>query len=249
MGYYETLIEMVDKSGLTLQEIADKCQAEYGVKINRSYISKLQTKRQAPASDEVNVAIAKVCGGEVERFRYEGYIEKAPEYIKELIQEMKFTIKGMTLSMLGSILTDEQLSLVEKDLNTKSEIELVRNTKNYLNKLPNIKADYYQVAKEEQDGKYVYKITGLLGARMNDDSMEPRIKKGTLLHIDKPEDIKSGDTVVVKKFSEEKFLVRKYVVLSNTTALISENPIYEPIEFDNNEYEILGKVKSITVEI
>ena len=56
----------------------------YGVSINPSYISKLRTGKQPPASDDVNIAIAKACGFEkqIEDFLFEAYLEKSPEYIK-----------------------------------------------------------------------------------------------------------------------------------------------------------------------
>jgi transcriptional regulator with XRE-family HTH domain len=244
MGYYETLIEMIEKSGLTLQEIADKCGTDYGVKINRSYISKLQTRKQAPASDEVNVALAKVCGGDVERFRYEGYIEKAPIYIKEFIELLISTLKKMAISDLQSILSGDHLDRVITTLNNTPDIELVAKINSVLESLPNIKADYYKVKLDESD----IKMTPLLGARMYDDSMEPRIPKGAILHLVNPIELKNGDIVLVR-ISNQSFLVRRYFQLEDEIILVSENSSYDPIKLQKHNTEIVAKVKSITIDI
>lgn len=244
MGYYETLIEMIEKSGLTLQEIADKCGTDYGVKINRSYISKLQTRKQAPASDEVNVALAKVCGGDVERFRYEGYIEKAPRYIKEFIESLTSTLKKMAIFNLKSLISGDDLDRVIAGLNNTPDIELVAKINKAFEDTPNMEADYYRVTKNGND----LKVSPLLGARMNDDSMEPRIPKGAVLNLVNPDNLKNGDIVLVR-ISNKLFLVRRYIVLSEGIILVSDNPSYEPIELKNINAEIIAKVKSITINI
>ncbi|MCM3145084.1 LexA family transcriptional regulator [Brevibacillus sp. MER 51] len=244
MGYYETLIEMIGKSGLTLQEIADKCESIYGVKINRSYISKLQTKKQAPASDEVNVAIAKVCGGDVERFRYEGYIEKAPPFIKDFIGDLTSTLKRQVISNLETLITGEDLERVTTGLNNTPDIELVNKISAALDKVPNMDADYYNVSKHEQE----LKLTPLFGAKMNDDSMEPRIPIGSVLNLVNPDELKNGDIVLIRE-SNTSFLVRRYIKISSGVIFLSDNPSFEPIELHDSNFEIIAKVKSVTINV
>ncbi|MET3291831.1 UNVERIFIED_CONTAM: hypothetical protein ABID98_004401 [Brevibacillus sp. OAP136] len=244
MGYYETLIEMIGKSRLTLQDIADKCESDYGVKINRSYISKLQTKRQAPASDEVNVAIAKVCGGDVERFRYEGYIEKAPAYIKDFIGLLTSTLKRMAISKLESLVSGDDLERVITGLNNTPDLELVTKITASLDNAPNMQSEYYNVSKNESN----LKVTPLLGARMNDDSMEPRIPKGSILNLVNPDELSNGDIVLIRE-SNNLFLVRRYIILSQGIIFLTDNPSYEPIEPDKFSFEIIAKVKSVTINI
>jgi transcriptional regulator with XRE-family HTH domain len=84
MTYSELLTKYIEKSGLSLGEIALRLKSK-GVKVDRSYISKLKTGARDPASEEVNRALAEVIGGDVSELLLAGYIEKAPGKIRDLI--------------------------------------------------------------------------------------------------------------------------------------------------------------------
>ncbi|MNU94238.1 Helix-turn-helix domain protein [compost metagenome] len=89
MNYSELLSEYIEKSGLTLGEIATKIQEEQGISIDRSYISMLKNnKTKNPASDEINRALAEVTGGDPESLILAAYYQKAP---KEVQNSMKFS--------------------------------------------------------------------------------------------------------------------------------------------------------------
>lgn len=80
--YSKLLSYHVKCSGLTLRQIAQMC-SERGHPIDPSYISKLQTNRLPPPSEEVSQTLAEVLGANVEEFVYWGYVEKAPEVIRQ----------------------------------------------------------------------------------------------------------------------------------------------------------------------
>lgn len=89
MEYSEILNEYIEKSGLSLGEIAAKMQEEKGISIDRSYISMLKNnKTKNPASDEINRALAEVTGGDPERLVLAAFYKKAP---KEAKPSLKFT--------------------------------------------------------------------------------------------------------------------------------------------------------------
>ena len=79
MIYKDLLKSYVEKSGLSLQEIANRITSEYGIGIDKSYISKLQNGKKDPASDELNKALATVTGGDVNELLTAAYIQKAPK--------------------------------------------------------------------------------------------------------------------------------------------------------------------------
>lgn len=81
LSYKKLLSELVKNSGLTLRDIADRCR-ERGVSIDPSYISKIQTGKQAPPSDEVSRVLAEVLESDPIELIWLGYVEKAPEEIK-----------------------------------------------------------------------------------------------------------------------------------------------------------------------
>lgn len=86
MEYSQLLSSYIEKSKLSLGEIAIKLQAK-GIKIDRSYISKLKTGSRPGASEEVTRALAEVTGGDPEALIRAAYIEKAPAEMKDSLRE------------------------------------------------------------------------------------------------------------------------------------------------------------------
>ncbi|ATO49848.1 S24 family peptidase [Brevibacillus laterosporus] len=240
MDYYKMLIDMIEKSGLTLQEIANRCEDEYGVKINRSYISKLQTRKQAPASDEVNVALAKVCGGDVEKFRYEGYIEKAPDFIKEFIHNVSMTLKEMTIFTMKKYFPEEQLKNAVNKINNNSALEILEKSKKYLD----------DVKKEVPDLSRPEFLLSLIGFEMKDDSMEPVIPKGSIVSIDYRKAINNGDIVLVSlaESDEENYVIRRVINMGDKVMLISERSHYEAQEIEKMAIKHMWKVTATRIE-
>lgn len=86
MTYAQLLSEYIEKSGLSLGEIAQRMNAK-GISIDRSYISKLKNGQKPPASEEVSRALAEVTGGDPEKLVLAGYIEKAPKEIQTILRD------------------------------------------------------------------------------------------------------------------------------------------------------------------
>ncbi|KAB2334280.1 helix-turn-helix domain-containing protein [Bacillus mesophilum] len=66
MIYHELLNEYIKKSGLSLRQISEQMKNR-GVKIDKSYISKLQNGVVNPPSLVITLALADVTGGEPEK--------------------------------------------------------------------------------------------------------------------------------------------------------------------------------------
>lgn len=87
MEYHEIVNKYIERSGLSLGEIAKK-MTEDGVKVDRSYLSKLKNNdTKNPASEEINRALAKATGGNEEELVKAAYIERAREPIMELLKK------------------------------------------------------------------------------------------------------------------------------------------------------------------
>ncbi|SCW40174.1 Peptidase S24-like [Paenibacillus tianmuensis] len=87
MNYSELVDSYIKKSGLSLAEIAKRMQTEKGIKVDRSYISKLRNDPKYPATEEINRALAEITGGDPEALVKLGYYEKAPEEIKKSLEK------------------------------------------------------------------------------------------------------------------------------------------------------------------
>lgn len=250
VGYYDTLDEMLKKSGLTLQEVADRCEKDFGVKINRSYISKLKTVRQSPASDEINVAIAKVCGGNVEEFLYEAYLEKAPDFMKSFIKNLLKVTRELSLIALRDNFSNEQLPIVEAHFNQLSDLELIKEISNFSENLSEFKLRKVEEIKSKGHNELSNQIFDIT---MKDASMEPTIPKGAIIHIDRESNITVGDIVVVL-LEEGDYEIRRYYPNIEEyydgedyqIIFTSDNPTKEPISVNASDVKFLGKVTSFT---
>jgi transcriptional regulator with XRE-family HTH domain len=86
MSYKDLLAQYTKESGLTLRQIANECE-KMGVMIDPSTISRIQTGRMPPPSEEISKAIAIICKQDPQKLIMEGYIDKAPEPIQKLLQQ------------------------------------------------------------------------------------------------------------------------------------------------------------------
>ncbi|MGH0632619.1 LexA family transcriptional regulator [Bacillus pacificus] len=226
MNYYEKLNQMIEKSNLTLKEIAEKCML-YGVSINPSYISKLRTGKQPPASDDVNIAIAKACGFEkkIEDFLFEAYLEKSPEYIKNLLLEITDFFSNTAQVILETQVPPHLLPLVKAQFDQMTRYDIVKQT---LNNAGTVNKVNIQPSKS---------------IKMTDDSMEPLIPKGATLHFEEIDEIKNGDVIVT--MYDETYVVRKVVLVENKTVLIALKKEIQPIIINDINSQFLGKVTSV----
>lgn len=238
MNYYELLAEMVKRSKLTLKEISEKC-AFYGVKITPAYISRLQTGNQAPASDEVNAALAKVCGVDEETFVYLGQIEKAPERLREFVNKM---INFFKATIIQSV-PDQMRSMMIEQLKNKSDLDLVNAF--IETALPRFENNSF-ITQDTSGNDVKYRVN-IFSYSMEDDSMEPRIPKGANLTIDQTDSVNDGDILAVE-FEDCTRLIRRYFSQDNKVALISDNINVKPIIIDQTRIKILGRVKSVTID-
>lgn len=116
VNYSELLSNYIQESGLSLREISERVEAEHGVSIDKSYISKLKNGNVNPPSDDVSMALARVTGGNAENLVLAGYYEKAPDEVKATFTRyatfeklVNFFIKSDKNHLDPSIENDQEL--------------------------------------------------------------------------------------------------------------------------------------------
>lgn len=240
MGYKELLSEMVEKSHMTLREIADMAR-EKGVSLDPSYISKLQTGKQQPASDEVSKVIAEVCGGDPDLLIWEGYMEKAPEVVRTYINKSVGQLKGGIKAALKMQLPkDELINTYLMQIDALSELEIVKeiiNTEDFFET-----EDELVLVNKDDGGKSAMVLSEFI--EMPDDSMVPLIPKGARISVKRQRDYNNGEVVVVK-LSENKAVIRKIIFYEDKVILIPENTKYDTNILNKDEIEIGGKITSV----
>ncbi|MCG7317908.1 LexA family transcriptional regulator [Brevibacillus laterosporus] len=237
MNYYNTLADLIKNSGLTLKEISEKCR-QLGVKIDPSYISKLQSKKQPPASEEINKALAEVCGGDIDNIVFLGHLERNPEYIRLFIERTIEQFKESTKFLLTRNLTEDKMSAAIQ----------------YIDELPPV-TFINQIAQQEphklneEENEVIKNLAKKLTEfRMADKSMEPRIPINAILDIKQDIEIENGDYILVE-IEDNQDIVRRYISVEDKVVLISENPNFKPIIVERKNLKVRGKVISYTSKI
>lgn len=85
MNYSELVDSYIIQSGMSLAEIAEKMKEEKGVKVDRTYISKLRKNPKYAASEEINRALAEVTGGDVNRLVWAGLVYASAPSVRNIL--------------------------------------------------------------------------------------------------------------------------------------------------------------------
>ncbi len=117
MSYAEMLDAIITESELSLRQISKLC-TQFDISITPSYISQLKNGKLPPPSPEVSLALAKVCNSKNQsQLVFQGYMEKAPDVIKEYM---------LASSQLNRIML-ESLCKAENSAMPQESIDYLRN--------------------------------------------------------------------------------------------------------------------------
>lgn len=246
MSYSDAMKKMIQKSGFTLQDIANKC-SDAGVQITPSYLSKLQSGKQAPASEEVNIAIAKACNGDPDDLLFEAYLEKAPTLLKDFTTKLISSLKKIMINVIPDDMPKLTKQATINHINFMSDRELIsmiaHDEDDPLTTLGNT-----YIGKDFLAENLSIPVNPIIGIPMPDDSMMPIIPKGAPLQLTSHLKFKDGDIVVVET-PDKNILVRRFVKLGAQTALIAENREFESITLKRKDIKVIARVKSYLQEL
>ncbi len=248
MRYHEILAKMILHSGMTLREISAKC-LDLGVKIDPSYISKLQSGNYNPASDEVNSVLAEVCRENPKDLLYAAYFEKAPPTIQEFITQLlgffRNTAQSLTENVppkIAQMIQQEFINLTDQEL-----VQRILQEKEILKFLSRLIANKDSDLNEFSES-YLDEISkNLLGITMPDQSMEPVIPEGARIQL-RTEPLTSGSIYVIT-VPDGRMLVRRCVFQDGKAILIAEHKKVSPESYPVEAIDFSGKVISMTVSL
>lgn len=255
MSYSNFLANTIKNSGYSLRDIASLCEKKCNVKITAAYLSKLQKEgNQNPASEKVNVAIAKVCKINPEDLLFEADLERAPESVKQVVETMVSFIKSMFIGIEPSITTkneEERLEIQNKldeyiNMGTRQFIQMILQEDSNID-FSNPFSQDILLSDEEQNTIQDIFLKFSIGVKMLDNSMFPTIKEGAKLELVKLDTYNTGDIVSVEV--EGKNLIRTYIDSGKNVTLLPINTDFEPITISKSKINISGKVKSYTIEL
>lgn len=237
---------MIDKSGYTLREISKKC-SEYGVKVVPSYISKLQTGKQPPASDEINIAIAKACGEHPGELLYEGYMVKAPDLIKHFVQSTLDYFRENEKKKLRLLLKESSGFFEELTDNQNDYLFLRQLLEGELLYTEINGVDKYEKVNQHSVHSDNLEINSFV-AKVPDNALDPIIPEGVLIEVESTKQISNGDFVVAMLHGGE-IVFRRYFNIDSQEILVAENKNFEPIKIEDGKITIIGRIKSFTTKV
>lgn len=117
-SFSKLLGSYIDKSGLTLDEIADKCRSK-GIEIHPTYISKLRKGTRSSPSEVISRALAEVCDEDPDELVFKGYLDKTPDPIREMLDKYNW---------LFNVLNKDIIHLVKNNYIDSITDTLAKNT-------------------------------------------------------------------------------------------------------------------------
>lgn len=264
MKYSEILAGLIEDSGLSLGEIARRAK-ERGVKLDRSYLSKLKNGEVNPPSDEISNAIAEVLGVDPIKLIWAATIEKSHPSIKKslMLIDSELMKKGIELEKKYPIPDD--IDPIEAD-------KIISNIPEYSQFYDELVQAIEQVAEKQSPymfpaGKMVrIPVIGVVTAGPNglayqdyigdeiveeetvksgkyfyllvkgDSMIGDGIMDGDLVLIKETPNVENGELAVVIVNGEEGTLKRVYKK-DGSIILHSSNPAYPPRIFQGKELE------------
>ena len=252
MNYAEMLNNMIEKSKLSLRQITKRC-ADLGLVITPSYVSQLKNGKLPPPTPEVSMVLAAACESkEQSRLIFQGYLEKAPEVIKEYMlassQLNKIMLESLCKSQENPVSEEAIAYLREMDILTSIEM-----SSKYVSDggagiidglVKKITIESGGVA-AENDGKV---MTMFLG----DNSMSPTIPIHSFLYVidTKAELLKDRDIIAFYPWNRKVATLRRVFFIQEKILLVPDDRVSEFFILNSfDEISYIGKVTTYKVDL
>ena len=253
MTYAEMLDAIIEESELSLRQISKLC-TQFDISITPSYISQLKNGKLPPPSPEVSLALAKVCSSKNQsQLVFQGYMEKAPDVIKEYM---------LASSQLNRIML-ESLCKAENNTMTKESMEYLKNL-DILSSLE-MSSKYLDPDNHLSPNDLVREITlssggvskiqaqgDMINFFLGDTSMSPTIPVHSYIYIlpTKLELLKERDIIAFYPNNRKQATLRRVFFSNNKILLIPEDKTFQIYILENfEEIDYLGKVVSYKVDL
>jgi len=250
LNYAEMLSSMIDKSKLSLRQITKRC-ADLELSITPSYISQLKNGKLPPPTPEVSMILARACESkEQSKLIFQGYLEKAPDVIKEYMfassQLNKIMLESLYKAHDGAISEATVAYLKEMDVLTSIEM----SSKYVKEGSVDITKDLVKKMTVESGG--VARDGEILTAFLGDNSMAPTIPIHSFVYIitTRPELLKDRDILAFYPGNRKLLTLRRVFFVRGRILLIPDDKNSEMLIIDSfDEIEYVGKVTSYKVDL
>lgn len=250
---YATMLETIIKtSELSLRQIARRC-SDIDIKITPSYISQLKNGKLPPPSEDISLALAKVCGSKSQsHLVFQGYMEKAPNLVREYMLASSALNKIMleSLCKTSGEVTPEFKKYIE-NLDVLSALEM---SSKFIG--ANDKSKGYDLVREISltTGSVVKADdrSDIINFFIPDSSMSPLIPVHSFVYIlpTRKDLLKDRDIVGFYPPNSKAITLRRIFTAHGKLILIPEDKSHQLYLFNNlAEINYVGKVVSYKVDL
>lgn len=253
MPYTKLLNQLIDNSGMTVKEIAQRCTDD-GVKVTPAYISTLRNDaNNRTPSETMSKAIARACGSKNEEILViEGYIDSAPEAFRSLIEFLRDSALTMMLGVFANNYSEEEISIARKQVEEMPLAQLVmalNSNKGEISKAYGAMNIRSKVS--DNEFKSEVQLKQAIGFDVQDNSMFPTIPKGAKVTLKMCDEYKDGDILAFID-KENNMTYRKVGFIGGnhtTAAMFPLSTEFETKVYNIDEISILGKVVQVIMDI
>jgi len=243
---------IIEKSELSLRQITKRC-AELDLSITPSYISQLKNGKLPPPSPDVSMILAKACGSKEEsKLIFQGYLEKAPDVIKEYMlassQLNKVMLETLCKSQ-GESIAEEAISYL-KEMDILSSIELAG--KYVRNGNVEIIQDMVKEITVASGGITKDQNSEIMTMFLGDSSMSPAIPMHSFLYVisTRIDLLKDRDIIAFYPGNRKIPTLRRVFFVQDRILLIPDDKNSEILVIDSfDEINYIGKLTAYKVDL
>lgn len=243
MPYSQLLKDTIKKNKFTNKDIIEQLNKQ-NISIDKSYLSKLINGKIPPPREEISIAIAKMCGIDERLLVIEGYFDKAPKEIKELLEDIRFYSSIPMLSIVENNANENIINLYKENLSKKPISEFLLGLLDN-NKKNTLKFDNNNILINSDLTSINLQMPNDINFSIDNSDMSPIIPKDSKITLEICEKYKNGDIVAIK-YNDN--IYARYYFINNSEVLFTAIDKNSEV-IDSNNAEILGKVKKVISEI
>jgi hypothetical protein len=252
MSYAVMLDTIIKVSDLSLRQIAKRC-LDIGITITPSYISQLKNGKLPPPSEDISLALSRVCGTHTPaHLVFQGYLEKAPALVREYMLASSALNKIMLESLCKSSgdITPEFKSYIEgldvlSSLEISSKFISIDDKSKALDLIREISLSTGKTVKIDES-------KDILHLFLPDTSMSPIIPVHSHVYVlpTRKDLLKDRDIIAFYPPNSKATTLRKLFTVKGKLLLIPEDKTHQLYLFnDFSEINYIGKVVSYKVDL
>ena len=246
MPYGKLLKKMLVESNYTASEIVEECKKR-DLKIDKSYVSKLQNDKCNCPNEKISKEIAKICNKDERLLVLEGYIDNAPQEIRELLYSIRLLFTNITSNVLNFVPDKTIVNEFERLIKEEPISEFILNFIDNKDSLVNIDKNIFQTV--QTDNGIDLTLTQPPAISVSDNAMAPLITEKSKVCLSIQTSYENGDIVAVKTSDRDNIIIRQAYLKDNEITLTSLNKGYFSLTYNLSNVVIIGKVTSIINEL